>query len=307
MPSRFRQMCRHVVARGLARWLPRGIMRDERFFDLWQRHGYHVMPLSFYNPIPDTRTLSEAHFERVSELVGIDLRDHAQVQLYRELCRRYRDEVAALPDDLRLGIDWFVLYGMVRRLKPRRVIEIGSGLSTRLTAQALLRNADEENKSPDFTAIEPYPDAALRRGFPGLDRLLESPVQEVPLSTFEALGPNDLLFIDSSHMLKIGSDVQYEFLEIFPRLRVGVTVHVHDIFFPFDYGRRFIKEKKAFWNEQYILQAFMTFNRCFQVDWCSSYMAHHHADVLAEAGEGIVAAQKHPGSFWMQRVASASS
>jgi len=302
MPPRFKQTMRAAIARVLSRVLPRNIMRDERFFDLWQSRGYHVMPLSFYNPIPDTRQIPGEHFSKVSELVGIDLRDAAQVDLFNAFCQRYGAEAGARIGDGVLGIDWFVLHCMARSLKPRRVIEIGSGISTQVTAEALVMNAEDDGGACDFTAIEPYPSEILRRGFPGLDRLVASEVQDVPLATFETLGRNDILFIDSSHMLKIGSDVQYEFMEILPRLKPGVMVHVHDIFFPLDYGRDFVIGRKAFWNEQYMLQAFLAFNHCYQVAWCSSWMKYHHADMLARSGIEDADAGSRPGSFWMRRI-----
>src|SRR5262249_34545280 len=130
------------------------------------------------------------------------------------------------------GVDAEVFYSMIRHFKPQRLIEIGSGYSTFLAAQAVLKNEAETGHRCDLGAIEPYPGPVLRQGFPGLSRLVARGVQEVPLSEFEALGENDIVFIDSSHVLKTGSDVQYEFLEILPRLRPGVLVHVHDIFLP---------------------------------------------------------------------------
>ena len=303
MLSRVKHFLRGVMARCLARVLPRSIMRDERYFDLWQARGYHVMPVSFYNPIPDTSDIPPEHFDKVFDLVGIDLREAAQVALFQSFHARFLDEVSRLTTPVPQGIDWFMLHGMVRTLRPAQVIEIGSGASTEVTAAALALNAEEAGFAGQFTAIEPFPSDTLRRGFAGLDKLLDVPVQKIPLTMFEALGPNDLLFIDSSHMVKIGSDAQYEFLEILPRLQPGVVVHVHDIFFPHDYGRDFILRQKAFWNEQYILQAFLAFNRTFRVDWCSSWMMHRHGEMLA--GSGIAGARRsaRPGSLWMRRMA----
>src|SRR5690606_25350779 len=103
----------------------------------------------------------------------------------------------------------------------------------------------------ELTAIEPWPSEALLRGFPGLKELLREDVQNVPLGRFEALEANDILFLDSSHVMKIGSDVQYEFFEIIPRLRPGVLVHFHDIFLPREYPREWVVDDQRFWNEQY--------------------------------------------------------
>jgi hypothetical protein len=172
-----------------------------------------------------------------------------------------------------------------------------------LSAAALLKNAAEEpGHSPcDFTAIEPHPAPDIRAGFPGLTRLLERRAQDVPLETFGALGENDVLFIDSSHVLAIGSDVQYEFLEIIPRLRPGVLVHVHDIFLPAEYPKRWVVDGR-FWDEQYLLQAFLAFNNSFEVLWAGHWMHLTHPEQLRAAFSTYDPAKAAPGSFWMRRV-----
>jgi hypothetical protein len=115
-----------------------------------------------------------------------------------------------------------------------------------------------------------------------------------------ALGENDILFIDSTHVLRIGSDVQYEFLEVLPRLRPGVYVHIHDIFMPAEYPEAWVRREHRFWTEQYLLQAFLCYNGAFEVIWAGSYMHLKHPDELAAAfasyGPG-----RHPGSFWIRR------
>src|SRR5204862_4275961 len=122
-----------------------------------------------------------------------------------------------------------------RRGRPRRIIEIGSGNSTLVSARAIAQNTkDDPSYRCELIAIEPYPSEVLQRGVPGLSRLIREPVQRAPLSLFESLGDGDILFIDSSHVLKLGSDVHYEFLEVLPRVGPGTVVHVHDIFFPLE-------------------------------------------------------------------------
>lgn len=133
-------------------------------------------------------------------------------------------------------------------------------------------------------------------------RLIRAEVQSVPLSEFEALGENDILFIESSHVLRIGSDVQYEFLEILPRLRPGVLVHVHDVFLPVEYLRRWVMEERRFWNEQYLLQAFLAFNSAFQVVWGGAYMSLRNPDALRSAFPRHDLRNTSPGSFWIRRV-----
>ena len=263
---------------------------------------YFVRFQPYYWPIPDPRSLTDDLFARRSQLPGVRLNEAGQLRLLEEFRADYAGEYAAI--DRSFGeVDAQVLYCVVRRHKPRRVIEIGSGASTRLTAAALLRNAAEQPDRPaaDFTAIEPYPASDIRAGFPGLTRLLERRAQDVPLETFGELGADDVLFIDSSHVLAIGSDVQYEFLEIIPRLKPGVLVHLHDIFLPAEYPKRWVVDGR-FWDEQYLLQAFLAFNDSFEVLWAGHWVHLTHPEALKAAFSTYDPTRAAPGSFWMRRV-----
>jgi predicted O-methyltransferase YrrM len=249
-------------------------------------------------------------------LVGIAIQDEQQLALLKNFTNEFREEYNAFPlNDTGVAhqyyvknrtyeqIDGEILYCMIRHFKPRKIIEIGSGFSTYLAAQALLKNfaeAEDGNKC-EFTAIEPYPNKVLEQGFPGLTKLIKNRVQDVSLDEFAALKQNDILFIDSSHVLKTGSDVQYEFLEILPRLNKGVIVHVHDIFMPAEYPREWIMKHLRFWNEQYLLQAFLTFNDSFEILWAASYMLLKHPERLKEAFPSY-SDNTWPGSFWIRRI-----
>ena len=282
-------------------------------FPVWERLGLHVRPVHYYEPIPDTRQLGPDTWTRLSEMVGVDLRPDEQLALLHDLAGRFRSEYDALPRqatgqsvDYHIdngsfeSVDGEMLYSMVRHLRPGRMIEIGSGFSTLLAAKALLKNEAEGAPPCDYVACDPYAGDTIRRGAPGLTRLIASPVQEVPTEAFETLGENDILFIDSTHVLRIGSDVQYEFLEVLPRLRPGVYVHIHDIFMPAEYPEAWVRREHRFWTEQYLLQAFLCYNGAFEVIWAGSYMHLKHPDELAAAfasyGPG-----RHPGSFWIRR------
>ena len=135
----------------------------------------------------------------------------------------------------------------------------------------------------ELVAFEPYPSEVRRAGFPGLTRLEPVKAQDIPRSEFARLEAGDILFIDSSHVLKVGSDVQVEILEILPRLKPGVVVHFHYIFLPAEYPKAWIQEHHRFWTEQYALQAFLTFNDRFEVLWGGSFMHLKHPDRLREA------------------------
>ena len=175
--------------------------------------------------------------------------------------------------------------------------------ATLVSSMAVLKNGCGSAGPAKLIAIEPHPSAALERGFPGLTRLIKAPVQSVPLAEFESLGDRDILFIDSSHVLKEGSDVQFEFLEIVPRLKKGTIVHFHDIFLPFPYPRSWVVDELRFWNEQYVLQALLAFNHSFEVLWAGSYMNHRHPEALRQAFSSYRPGETAPGSFWIRKTA----
>jgi len=304
-----------AMARLTARFLPSRLLRDPRYFDLWQERGYHVTPVHFYQPVPDTRRLGDRLWTERTATPGLDYREEEQIDLVRSFAAAYRSEYEALPRGpagpgvfyLDNGgfrsVDAETLYCMIRRHRPRRMIEIGSGLSTCLAAQTLRRNAaDDPARTCRFTTIDPYPAREAREGMPGLTEVLPTEVQEVPLRVFQELGEDDILFIDSSHVLRIGSDVQYEFLEILPRLRPGVLVHVHDIFLPAEYPRSWVLGEKRFWTEQYLLQAFLAFNGAFRVVLAAGYLHLRRPDILESGFPSYDRVRERPGSFWMKRV-----
>ena len=288
-------------------WFRRKISED--WFEVLQRHGLHARQVHYYSPIPDTRTLADQFFSRRSEMPGVEMRDAAQLELLDEL-KAYRGELEALAagssseftfdNQFYTALDAVLLYCMLRSRRPRRVIEIGSGFSTRLTAAALRRNAADGAPQARFTAIEPFPDP--ERGVIGATEVIERRVQEVDIATFLDLQSGDVLFIDSSHVAKQGSDVCFEFLEVLPRLNPGVIVHVHDIFFPFEYPRAWVMDRHDFWNEQYMLQAFLSGNRDFEVLIASQWLlANHRSAVRAAFGDLSERVGFRPGAFWMRK------
>jgi hypothetical protein len=266
-----------------------------RMFPVCERLGFHITLNHFYQPIPDTGELEEELWSRQSQLVGIDINERTQMESLEQFLR-FKDEYESFPNDKipqpwsfcsnnpHFGpVDAEVLYCMIRHFKPKKLIEIGSGASTYLSAQAILRNEEETGRRAELVAIEPYANGVLKAGFPGLSRLIPRKAEDVDPAEYEALEANDILFIDSSHVLKIGGDVQHQYLEILPRLNTGVLVHVHDIFFPGEYPRSWVLRMHRFWNEQYLVQAFLAFNSAFEIMWCGSYMHLKHPDRLEQA------------------------
>jgi hypothetical protein len=195
-------------------------------------------------------------------------------------------------------LDARALFVMLNELRPARMIEVGSGFSSLLTADVNQRCLDG---GCHFTCIEPYPRQFLLDGVPGISELVVAKVQDVALETFDALDAGDILFIDSSHVCKTGSDVNHLYFEVIPRLRPGVFVHVHDIFLPFEYPHEWVLDENRSWNEQYLLRALLMQSNAFDVLFGSNY-AHHAfpklvATVLGRpAGKGFGG-----GSFWFVR------
>lgn len=270
----------------------RALKRSFRFFEAI---GVHVLPVHFYSPIPDTRLLRQKRelFRRECSLHGIEMREDEQIELMNRICPKFRDEYGSFPvrsngDPTRYHLangsfgyaSGQMHYCIVRDLKPKRIIEIGSGHSTLATLAAVEKNDMETDKETSVTAIEPYPMDFIDRLDGDRLSLVRSKVEDVDPVIFDALSDGDLLFIDSSHVSKFGSDVNFEMFEVLPRLAKGVVVHIHDIQFPFDYWESYILDEHHFWNEQYVVQAFLMYNDSFEIVWCGSYMTARHPDLL---------------------------
>ena len=293
------------LSRFIAAVMPRCLksVRHRELFLNWEKHGFHVTPVHFYEPIPDTQSLPETLWSRPSKLVGIDMNDSVQLDLLRNHFSKFRGEYEPLPAEPppgRLwpfcGTDVVVAYCMVRYFQPRRIIEVGSGFSSVVLGQAAAKN-----ESSALICIDPYPQELVRKGnsIAALQSLMETKVQDVDVEFFSQLESGDILFIDSSHTVKTGGDVNYLFLEVLPRLKAGVIVHVHDIFFPFEYRRDWMLEEFRFWTEQYLLQAFLIFNSEFEVLMANSYLNHYYLTDLKAAFPNLN--RWIGGSFWMRR------
>jgi hypothetical protein len=291
------------------RLLARHFIPGPKYADHFRRlqaEGIHATPVHFYQPIPDTRTIPESNWSK-RPLLGLDMNVTAQLRLLTKIFPRYRPEYRLIPRRAKdksdgyfiengrfEGLDGLTTYCMVRHFKPRRIFEIGGGYSSLILAQAGLKNA-----VTSLITVEPYPDDRLRRGFAGLTQLYEQEVQSLSPEFFDQLEANDILFIDSSHVVKVGGDVNYLFLEILPRLAPGVLVHVHDINYPSDYPREWVMDELRFWTEQYLLQAFLAFNSEFQTLLCNSYLATYHATEVRHTFSKLT--NLKGGSFWMRR------
>ena len=262
--------------------------------DAW---GYHIRPIHYYEPLPDFRSITPEQVQRKRDYPAINFRWDEQLRLLSEL-EAYARELpdSDLTNDYFSGLDAVVYYSLIRHLKPRRIIEIGGGYSTRIASAALAAN-----QSGRLTCIEPYPEARLNGSTFGVHLVIKR-VEELEVSFFSSLEANDILFIDSSHTVKFGSDVCYEFLELLPTLKRGVWVHVHDIFFPHDYPTEWLVERRLALNEQYLLEAFLNFNHAFEIALANYWLHLDHFSAVQRVWPKAVSSGPGPSSFWMRRV-----
>lgn len=300
----------------IIRLLHRKINRiSKRLFEFWQKLGFHIIPNHFYYPVPDTRTLKDELWQKNTELVGININEKFQIDLLSQFSIRFKKEYDEFPVERTPipyqyylknpsfnPVDGKIYYSMIRNFKPKKIVEVGAGFSTFLAAQAILKNKEENGTECKLYAIEPFPNDTLKAGFPGLTKLISKKVQDVPLSFFLNLDADDILFIDSSHVITIGSDVTYEFLEIIPRLNKGVIIHFHDIFLPAEFLKEEVLKEHHFWNEQYLLQTFLTFNDCFEILWAGYYMYLNYPDEIKNILSIDKGGKKIPKSFWIRRI-----
>ncbi len=266
----------------------------------------------FYSPLVDPAQIRRREKEIFSvnsaELPGIDLRAEYQRQLFTELSAFYPE----LPFPVDKGSDsryWFnnqnysytdgiILYSLLRYLKPKRVIEVGSGYSS---CVMLDTNDQFFTDKMHLTFVEPYPERLLSLIRPEEKNSLDvrvSDLQEVELELFKELGPGDILFVDSTHVGKTGSDVNRFFFEIFPALQPGVLIHIHDIFYPFEYPAKWVYEGRG-WNECYMLRAFLSYNSNFQIEFFSHYFYLFHRDLMEKL---MPLCLKNPGgNIWLRK------
>lgn len=271
-----------------------------------------VPPGHYYSPIPSLEEIkgqdNEIFDAMPRELLGIDLNESLQVKLFYEF-KKYYGEIpfdGHQKKNLRYFFenpaysysDAIFLYCMIRHLKPKKIIEVGSGYSSCVTLDV---NELYFNEKISCTFIEPYPDLLLSL-IKDSDRekvkIIASKLQDIEPEKFSELQADDILFIDSTHVSKFNSDVNYILFKILPHLNSGVYIHFHDIFYPFEYPKDWLYEGRS-WNEDYILRAFLTFNKDFKIVFFNTYLEHFHKDMFH--AEMPLCMKNLGGSLWIQK------
>jgi hypothetical protein len=269
-----------------------------------------MSPGHFYSPIPDLNDIRAREDDifgpHPRSLQGIELNESGQLALLERFASFYRE----LPFPKEKGEQtryWFdnwaysyadaiFLYSMMRHLGPRRVIEIGSGFSSAVMLDTAERFLDSQ---VDFMFIDPDP-STLNALIRPDDRMVifAQPLQSISLAQFDVLEANDILFVDSTHVSKTGSDVNRILFEILPRLKSGVHVHFHDVFWPFEYPREWVYEGRA-WNEDYLLRAFMEYNAAFEIVLFGTYLVEFHREFFQRSMP--LCLENPGGALWIRK------
>ena len=305
----------------MKRWLPKivhNIASTGELSDDCLEAGALPMLVHFYSPVPDLKDLINRKVWSIkSELPGIDFRPDFQLDLINKLGNEFGNECNWPENPTSDKRDFYTnnggfsygcasaLHTMIRKNKPENVFEIGSGNSSKVIGDALALNHEETGKTSNYVVIDPYPGDTIRHKVNEISLLIEERVELVDKKEFEILKENDILFIDSSHMVKIGSDVNFLYLEILPRLNPGVIVHIHDINIPYEYPKTYSTNPafRMFWTESYLLQAFLTFNSEFEILLGMNFIQTDHMDVFCKAFPHFDLEKNWPnsGSFWIRR------
>jgi hypothetical protein len=269
-------------------------------------------PGHFYSPIPslaEVRAREERIFRVPPQVPAVNLNEERQIRWIKEIEPFYMDQPFAATAGGRTRFHFenpnysygeaLIYYAMLRRLRPKRVIEIGSGYSTLVLLDTVELFPGIESTC---LCIDPYPEllqSLLRPGDETRITIQKSDLQEVDPGVFAGLLPGDILFVDSTHVSKVGSDINQIIFEILPSLPSGIYVHFHDIYYPFEYPKEWIYQGRA-WNEAYVLRAFLQFNLTFRIQIFNSYLAQFHSGLLKAF---MPLFMKAPGSsLWLKKV-----
>jgi hypothetical protein len=266
------------------------------------RDHYYEPQFDYRHPKPD--------FSKDRHLPGIDWNVFEQLKMLSRFS--FAHELAGIPDEKPETLQFYwnnpmfksgdaeYWYQLIRTIQPKRIFEVGCGNSTLLAIDAIRKNQqDDPNYTCEHICIEPYETPWLEEA--GVS-VVRRKIEEIELSFFSKLQENDILFIDSSHIIRPQGDVLFEYLELLPSLNPGVIVHIHDIFSPKNYPQSWIEDAVSFWNEQYLLEAFLSDNRSWKIIGALNYLHHNHYEKLKSVAP-FLAPKHEPGSFYIQKVA----
>ncbi|MFA5393580.1 MAG: class I SAM-dependent methyltransferase [Candidatus Ratteibacteria bacterium] len=261
----------------------------------------------YYEPLFNPKHLKKS-LRKDRELPGLNFNDSEQLQILNKF--NYNKELEKIPKEKTDLLEFYYrnpsigpgdseyLYNMVRLFKPRKIVEIGCGYSTLMAINAVRQNKKEnQDYFCEHVCIEPYENKWLE----SLNlKVFREKIENIEKKILKDLEANDILFIDSSHIIRPQGDVLFEYLEILPILRKGVLVHIHDIFIPKDYLDEWVLKDVKLWNEQYILEAFLTFNNEYRIIGALNYLKHHYSKEIYNKCPILAnETNEEPCSFWL--------
>jgi len=266
--------------------------------------GFFPLVDHYYDPLFDYRKVRATSYKS-----HLNFNDQLQLDFLSSL--RFTNELKDIPMYGKVvgefyhengsfgGGDAELYYSIIRKNKPKRIIEIGSGYSTLIALKAMEKNKEEDPYVSELTCVEPYE-------MPYLEAqpitLIRKKVEELPVDLFSALNANDILFIDSSHIIRPGGDVTHLLLTVIPALNPGVWIHFHDIFIPEEYPQAWLESEFRMWNEQYLLMAFLLGNSDFEIVCSLNYLRIEHLNSVIEALPRVaINTDARPGSFWIRK------
>lgn len=272
-------------------------------------------PGHFYSPVIDPDEI-ESMKDQIwptdsNWIAGIDFNNtnhkHVLTELFPKYIQDYHYPDSSTDDECQFfnqnsqfsWLDSRAAFVLLREWSPSTIIEVGSGFSSLLIADI---NRRFWSSNCNFTCIEPYPREFLNNNIDGISGLIQNKVQNVSLDFFDQLSSNDVLFIDSSHVSKTGSDVNYLYFEVLPRLKKGVKIHIHDIFLPNDYPKDWVMDDKRSWNEQYLLRALLMYSTAFQVTFGCSYAYEKMPGLVKRSLADLEERSFGGGSLWIEKL-----
>lgn len=276
----------------------------------------YVSSIDYHSPIPDIDDLVARHVWDVrSGLLGIAFRERAQLTLLKTLGHNWSHECKWSRQPTANSTEFYLnnpsfsygcaasTHGMIREFKPTQVVEIGSGMSSLVIARALTLNRDIDGVTSEYFIVDPHPRYFVKE-LTAVSGVRKQRVELMNPKFFDRLERNSILFIDSSHIVRIGGDVNYLFHDVLPRLANGVIVHLQDIAMPFEYGISYATSNdfRQFWTEQYLLQSFLCYNSEFETLLAVNYLLNDHLQQFRAAFPDYDPARDaRSGSFWMRR------
>lgn len=280
---------------------------------LLKKYGLYRLafpPGHFASPIPNPEEVlnDKQLFDEDQVIADINLNESGQMDLFSQFGdilnnniynnssgdTRYHFENGMLGP-----MDGLMLYSMIRYFNPKKIVEVGSGYSSAIMLDV---NNNFRNNDMDLTFIEPYPDrlkSLLREEDFSAVTILEEKIQQVDLTIFDALEANDILFLDTSHIVKTGSDVNFWLFNILPRLKPGVIIHIHDIFWPFEYPKEWIRQQKCY-TELYLIRAFLMNNKDYEIQLFNNYLQKRYPEIVEKQLPVLMNTQG--GSIWLKKV-----